>query len=597
MAENTQVINIESKYKDKGLAELKKVLAGTQLAMNNLSKAGKESSDSFIKLQARTVALNAKIAALTKPIADVSKATKQAGTGSEQLSTKVKGLKDSFGSLQTVLKAGIIAGLGKFIGDTMRTGAELEVLRSSFAGTTKDMELFRTATAGTVTEGGLIQLSNYASDLGVSLKDQALLFSLAEDAADKYGGTVPENFERVINATDGTAKGLRAVGISTKQFADELDRLLPKSAKTIDDLGAEEQQAIRLRAILNLTGVTIEGLTGKQKDMADQLESLDVIVKDFIANMGVGMVRSLNNYLKVIGDVGEATGIFNSNLITLKDIAEIVGMSLIQSPIITFFQIMRAEIGFTIDKFNEFTGLKLFQDSARGGNFTGNQGADFENIILDEFGKPNFRPSDYIAEHGVKTKKTTGSSSNSGSNKLKDKVEKTALELLVEAVNDIQNDKKFQNFMFDNLKVSSEIGTVDPLNGGGIDLVNKLLGKSGIEEITSSFNLDETLGTAEDISTQIQSLFGLLGAGTDTFIGKMLGFFNTITSILQAFSLVKSIIGLFGTLVGGGAGKALSMPSGSGGGNVYLGLDLNTMQVYKQGRQQYMQRQNQIRIN
>ncbi|MBK9404765.1 MAG: hypothetical protein IPN57_09565 [Ignavibacteria bacterium] len=70
MATNTNteniIVNVESKYKDKGLAELKKILSGTNLAMNNMEKAGKQNSDSFIKLQARTIALNAKINDLKK---------------------------------------------------------------------------------------------------------------------------------------------------------------------------------------------------------------------------------------------------------------------------------------------------------------------------------------------------------------------------------------------------------------------------------------------------------------------------------------------------------------------------------------------------
>ena len=421
MATNTNteniIVNVESKYKDKGLAELKKILSGTNLAMNNMEKAGKQNSDSFIKLQARTIALNAKINDLKKSYTDVAKVSKTAQSSTEQLTGGVKGLKGSYDSLETVLKAGIIAGLGKFIGDSMRMGAELEVLRSNFIGTTADLELFRKATAGTVTDGGLIQLSNYASDLGVSLKDQALLFSLAEDAADKYGGTVPENFERVINATDGTAKGLRAVGISTKQFNDELEKLLPTSAKTIDDLDAETQQSIRLQAILNLTGVTIDSVNSKQQDMADKLESVNVLLKDFTANMGVGMVKSLENYLNVLGSAADATGLFNSKLVSLQDIAQIVGMSLIQSPIVTFFQILGGLIKTDIALINNLTGLKLFQDSARGGNFSGNQGADIEYTPTDQYGRPMYSPSSYIAESGIKTPKIKTSSKGGGTTK------------------------------------------------------------------------------------------------------------------------------------------------------------------------------------
>lgn len=607
MAENTQVINIESKYKDKGLAELKKVLAGTQLAMNNLSKAGKESSDSFIKLQARTIALNSKIGSLTKPIAAVN-------TEMTKLNTSgIPKMRDSMGSIADKIPflslglAGVAGALVNFSIDAFKAGASFQELRSNFIGSAADLELFRKATAGTVTDGGLIQLSNYASDLGVSLNDQALLFSLAEDAADKYGGTVEDNFQRVINATDGSAKGLRAIGIGVKEYNKELEKLLPNNVKNIDDLDAETQQQIRLEAIIKAKGITIEDVKKKQASNADVIANLSHLYETFTVNVGLAMNENVKlgdsmtdltgktetlgkSFGNVMADIlSEASKTFSQ---TKK---EIEGISNVIENMLSFIRIidsldLEGKYNFLMNG-----GLSMINANKKQ---SVNEGGDFqEEIIRDPITGQIMNQRQPPPEVKTTTRKKSSSSSNSGSNKLKDKVEKTALELLVEAVNDIQNDKKFQNFIFDNLKVSSEIGTVDPLNGGGIDLVNKLLEKSSIEEITSSFNLDETLGTAEDISTQIQSLFGLLGAGTDTFIGKMLGFFNTITSILQAFSLVKSIIGLFGTLVGGGAGKALSMPSGSGGGNVYLGLDLNTMQVYKQGRQQYMQRQNQIRIN
>jgi hypothetical protein len=62
--------------------------------------------------------------------------------------------------------------------------ARFETQRANFQGTTADIELFRIATAGTVDDGSLIKLSNQASDLGIGLKEQAVLFSLSEDAAD-----------------------------------------------------------------------------------------------------------------------------------------------------------------------------------------------------------------------------------------------------------------------------------------------------------------------------------------------------------------------------------------------------------------------------
>ena len=325
MATNTNteniIVNVESKYKDKGLAELKKILSGTNLAMNNMEKAGKQNSDSFIKLQARTIALNSKINELKKSYTDVGNATKTVHKDTEKLSGGVKNLVSSLPLLNLGL-AGVAAGIVKFSIDSFKMGADFQELRSNFIGSAKDLELFRKATAGTVSDGGLIQLSNYASDLGISLKDQALLFSLAEDAADKYGGTVPENFERVINATDGSAKGLRAVGLSVKQYNDELEKLLPTSVKTIDDLDAETQQAIRLQAILNLTGVTIDDVNKKQQSNADVIANLGILYDTFATNVGLAVNESTSLKDSMPGltsatvDLGKAFGTLISDVAT-----------------------------------------------------------------------------------------------------------------------------------------------------------------------------------------------------------------------------------------------------------------------------------------
>ncbi|MBK6773419.1 MAG: hypothetical protein IPG78_15080 [Ignavibacteria bacterium] len=292
MATNTNteniIVNVESKYKDKGLAELKKILSGTNLAMNNMEKAGKQNSDSFIKLQARTIALNQKINELKKSYTDVGKATKTVHADTGKLSGGVKNLVSSLPLLSLGL-AGVAAGIVKFGVDSFKMGADFQELRSNFIGSAKDLELFRKATAGTVSDGGLIQLSNYASDLGVSLKDQALLFSLAEDASDKYGGTTEDNFQRVINATDGSARGLRAIGIGVKEYNQELEKLLPNNVKNIDDLDAETQQQIRLEAIIKVKGITIDDVNKKQQSNADVIAGSIKLYETFTINVGLAV--------------------------------------------------------------------------------------------------------------------------------------------------------------------------------------------------------------------------------------------------------------------------------------------------------------------
>ena len=112
MTENV-IINVETKYKDKGVAELKKVLAGTKLAMDNMTKSGNQNSDSFIKLQARTVALNSRIEQLKKSYTDVSKVSQTVNTHTANFKSKVSELSSSLPLLSIGL-AGVAAGIIKF---------------------------------------------------------------------------------------------------------------------------------------------------------------------------------------------------------------------------------------------------------------------------------------------------------------------------------------------------------------------------------------------------------------------------------------------------------------------------------------------------
>ena len=164
----------------------------------------------------------------------------------------------SFGALSATIGITLVASLGAFITKAIQVGATFKNLKDNFAGTSEDIELFRKATAGTVSEENLIKLSNQATDLGLSLKNQTLLFNLAENAGDAYGGTIEENFNKIISATEGSARGLKAIGISTRDYKQKLDELANSQGINLDNLEADEQLQIKLQAIYELTGVSID---------------------------------------------------------------------------------------------------------------------------------------------------------------------------------------------------------------------------------------------------------------------------------------------------------------------------------------------------
>lgn len=190
------------------------------------------------------------------------------------------------------------------IGGSVMKGAKLDVLRANFQGTTEDIELFRKATSQTVTEANLIKLSNQATDLGISLKDQALLFNLADDAADKYGTSVEEGFSQVVLATEGNIRGLKAIGIQKAAYEQTVQDMARAHGDEIAKLDAETQKQIRLQAVLKLTGVSIDDVKNKVQDNADKLEEMGVKIEEAETAMGSWISNTIVPFIDSTGTAG-----------------------------------------------------------------------------------------------------------------------------------------------------------------------------------------------------------------------------------------------------------------------------------------------------
>lgn len=200
-------------------------------------------------------------------------------------------------------------------------GLTTKVLRSYWKGTEEDLRLLRKATSDNISDGGLIKLSNYAEDLGMKLKEQSLFFHLADVAADKYGITIEQAFEKVIQATEGSARGVSALGIEktkfqqrVRQLVEEYGKLNPmydennKLIKTTEtNLDAEEIKRLRMQAILELTGVTMEHVTNAQKDSVDELLQFSTAADNAKDNIGRLVGEGLISLLKTLGLTKEAT--------------------------------------------------------------------------------------------------------------------------------------------------------------------------------------------------------------------------------------------------------------------------------------------------
>lgn len=195
--------------------------------------------------------------------------------------------------------------------DAMIKGTELAVLRREFKGTIDDIELFRQATSRTVSEANLIKLSNQASELGIELEQQAILFSLADDAADKFGTTIEGGFQKVIQASEGSERGVKSLGIQTVEYKQIVDDLAKAHGTTIDKLDAELQKRIRIDALLKASGITMNDVLTKQQDSNDKLMELNALLEDARAKWGnwlaEGVIPAIDYLDKFTGAGKEST--------------------------------------------------------------------------------------------------------------------------------------------------------------------------------------------------------------------------------------------------------------------------------------------------
>jgi len=293
MPENLN-IKIDTKYQGKGLDDLKREFKSNQEALDNLIKSGKKGTAEFKNLQAEQKKLGETIKGTTRELKGLDAEIKKSNTSLTGIANTISGsLKTGLIGFGSYIGSQLISSVAQFGMEAAKLGAELSVLRDNFAGSAQDLELFKKATAGTVTEANLIKLSNQASDLGVSLKDQALLFALAEDAGDKYGGSLEENFYRVVMATDGSAKGLKAVGLGVTEFKKELEKIEKTLGVHLDQLSAEEQIQYKLQAIYALTGISLKSVEEKTVDVNDAMEILSSLGDRVKSAFGAGFIKGL----------------------------------------------------------------------------------------------------------------------------------------------------------------------------------------------------------------------------------------------------------------------------------------------------------------
>lgn len=207
---------------------------------------------------------------------------------------------------------------------------DLDVLRANFEGTEDDIKGFNKAVAGTVSEANLIKMASQAKELGMDVQQTTILMAMAENAADKLGGSTEENFNKLVNATEGADRGLKALGIRKAVYQGIVDNLAEAEGNTIENLDAEIQKRIRVEALLKASNVTYDEAINKVADNADKYAQLQKSINESELAFGRFIANGLIPAIDAMNSGGPSVKTFVGGLIGIGGIVMQIIPSLVQ---------------------------------------------------------------------------------------------------------------------------------------------------------------------------------------------------------------------------------------------------------------------------
>lgn len=609
---------------------------------------------SYLLSQSAAGGLNpAQIEANRNKILELNKAINQ--TKVELTGTGIAG-KRSFDQLLergenlTVVIAGIItafSGIKNLVSDMITMGTTADVLKSHFKGTADELNDLSKSVKGTVDDSDLIKLSNQARDLGLSMKEQSSFFKLSKLAAEEYGGSVEENFSKVVMATEGNVRGLRALGIQKAEFNDKV-QAMAKALNleteemsgengvreiTIKNVDAETKKRIYINAILDLSKDKLAGFNSEQLTSKDRMDKFNVAIVEAKEKIGSFIADGLFKITDAFTKSGDAA-LGTAGMIGLVGSTAVSAIPLIGSLRLALDGLtlssmavagkLGAVVAITVGIIESLKWI----DSQMG---TSDVIGDYEKQKWDDYHKENplqQTPSNWMPI-GLKLPKTdpldtikkkidvpgskSGSKGGRGGTTPVTKEDITEIEALetalkkltegtwnyflaLQKINELKLAERFGNMSKeDMMKVNPEFGTVDE-NGR-----NKALKEWEKENALYNVLKPKAKGSEVDLKSaygDISNIMNILNTGTDNFVSNLLKGFDQTLSVVDSLvnlfnsltgSSIGGVFGLIGTVFGlsPGAGMAHTINgvvnSSSGGGYGRTGSNVHIMDVKIKG--------------
>jgi len=141
-------------------------------------------------------------------------------------------------------------------------------------------------------------------------------------------GSVEENINRVVLAIAKNGRGLESLGITTINYKKVFEELLTQRGLSADSIDEETRLQVGYDAIMKLTGMTLQDVTNKTKDVADKMESLKVQQEEVTTAFGQGINIVFSETFDLAGKLVTAFNDMTKSTLSVKDAAKILGESI-----------------------------------------------------------------------------------------------------------------------------------------------------------------------------------------------------------------------------------------------------------------------------
>lgn len=309
MADNELKLKISAEVSKMGISDLRKDLKETQKTLDDLRTSGQQNSKEWENSKTRAGVLSQEIRKLGR---------EYKGLDGQVKASKFQMLE--FGENLTVVTAGLFM-VGKAIAETVKAlkdltmeGAQFSVWKDSFTemqggveNATKSLDLMRKASSGNLDEKEIILYTNKMKMLGFALDDSAKLLKLVDIQGDKMGVTFRQG-QDVLQGfiMTGRKMALKEMGINAGEVTKKIDELTIATGKSKDALSDEEIQAIRLNAILQVTGVTMKEVTDSELDAADKLLMFESATRNAKLEIGQLISKGLIELIDSLGATSQS---------------------------------------------------------------------------------------------------------------------------------------------------------------------------------------------------------------------------------------------------------------------------------------------------